>query len=880
MRVTRLRCDYMIDPVGFDFSRPTLGWVMEDDDARFNRRQSAYRLQVAHDEAFDYLLYDSQKTLSNQNVGLRLEAPLAGMTRYFWRVMIWDEANTPSTWSRTAFFETARCDAPWTAQWIAPDLGNNDIHPMLRKGFALAGEVRSARIYACGVGLYELFLNGRRVGDERMTPGYTAYDKWLPYQTYDVTDMVRSGDNALGAYLGRGWYRGRLGWNGVRSLYDVYGDAFALLCELVIEYRDGTREIIGTDGSWKAAESPLLLTDIYDGETYDARREVPGWNLPGYDDAAWHGVKPCGIGTDRVLARKSPPVRIMQERKPQAIFYAPNGDLLVDFGQNMTGWVQLKVRAPRGTELTFTHAEALDKDGNFYNANMRTAQVTQRYITRGEGEETYAPHFTFFGFRYIKITGWPGMPTYDQLTAQVVHTDMEQTGRFSCSHADVNRLFENTVWGQRSNFLDVPTDCPQRDERMGWTGDAQVFAATASMHMQTDAFYRKYLYDLACEQADVGYVPVVVPNVLRFSSDWGAPTAGWGDAATIIPWVLYVQYGDVAALEQQYPSMKAWVEYITSCDTEKRDLYYGPNHIGDWLAQDTGNPDKCIGATPTDFIASAYYAYSATLVSKAAAVLGKHDDAQGYAALAERIKKALEREYITPSGRIVSETQTAQAVALFMDLPEPRFRGRAADMLHEKVRSNDYLLTTGFIGTPYLCLALSQNGYNDTAYRLLLSNAFPSWLYTVGKGATTMWERWNSIKPDGSMGAVEMNSFNHYAYGAIAEWMYRVVAGINADESQPGYRHAILRPQPNAQLAHAEAELMTVSGRYASSWRLEGTRLCLTITIPCNAGATIVLPSAQNAAITENGAPLADALPFERGSGTYVYEYDMAQDPA
>ena len=869
MRPIHLQCDYMTNPIGFDFDRPTMSWKFLGEGG--GTRQTAYQLQIFADASMKKLLFDTSKILCETSIGVRLDAPLSPMTRYHWRVAVWDERGEQSAWSEAAWFETGRYGTPWMATWISANFPDNDTHPVLRKGFSLRGEVVSARAYVCGLGLYELFINGARVGDEQLTPYCNAYDKWLQYQTFDITGALTQGENAVGAYLGNGWYKGRLGWGMQRDRRNVYGDQFALLCQIDVHYADGTQEVILTDSSWKSARSPFMFTDIYDGETYDARLEMPGWDAPGYDDTGWKDVLPANVGFDRLTARLSPPVRVIEEIPAKAILTTPQGDTVVDFGQNMTGWVKLHMNVPAGTDIMLTHGEVLDRDGNFYNENMRSALVQMRYIAKGNATESYAPHFTFFGFRYVKVSGWPGAPNLSNFTAQVVHTDMERIGEFSCSDERVNRLYLNTVWGQKSNFLDVPTDCPQRDERMGWTGDAQVFCATASMHMQTAAFFRKFLFDLEQEQNEFGFVPVVVPYVLRGMNEWDSTSAAWGDAGTIIPWTMYEQYGDTALLEKQYGSMKAWVEYIRSCDTEKRDLSYGPHHLGDWLAQDTNKPDGVFGATPTDLIASAYYAWSADLVSKAAAVLGYEDDAREYSHLSRRIKDAILDEFVTRNGRVVSETQTAQVVALHMNLLPDAFVAKAADKLAERVKYENYHLTTGFVGTPYLCRVLSANGYNEYAYRLLLSEGFPSWLYTVDKGATTMWERWNSIKEDGSMGAVNMNSFNHYAYGSIAEWMYRVAAGINP--AKPGYHHALLAPQPHALLGHAKASIDTISGVFSSGWTLDGDSITIEMSVPLNATATIVLPDAQGVTVAENGQEFAYLAPIERGPGTYRFVY-------
>ena len=868
MKIVNLTCDYMTNPIGFDFDNPSFGWMTESQ--AVNGAQSAYRIQVAGDADFSGIVADTGRVESDLSAGIRIGVRLRPRARYFWRVRIWDDAGRESGWSDAAWFETAKYAEPWTARWIGWDRE----FPQLRKGFAIDKPVRSARAYACGVGLYAMTLNGARVSDEYLAPGFTAYDSWLQYQTYDVTDLLRRGENVVGCQLGNGYYKGRVNWPEIRERFgdrrNIFGDRLAFICELHILYEDGTEETVVTDESWKASASPWLRAEIYDGEVFDARRIVDGWCTADCDDSGWDGA--CRVDIDMALlqARRSVPVKLHERLKPVAVLNTPAGETVLDFGQNMAGLLAFETDAPEGTELLFQFGEALDRDGNFYRDNMRTALAEIRYICDGKAR-FYRPGFTFFGFRYVRVTGWPGEPDPRAFTAEAIYSDMRPTGRFECSDARVNRLFENGVWGQKSNFVDLPTDCPQRDERMGWTGDAQVFCRTASMNMNTAAFFRKYLYDLAVEQAKDGYVPVTVPNYLRKTGIWQLPVTGWGDAATIIPWTMYVYYGDVAVLEAQYPSMKAWVDYMTKCDTLGVDRYYG-FHLGDWLAQDTKDPDNLQGLTPTDLIATAFYALSADIVARAAGVLDKPQDRAYYADLAGRVRAAFRGEYVSRNGRVVSETQTAQAIALFFDLLLPEQKPVAAEHLAERLRIDHVQLTTGFLGTPYLCPALSENGLNEYAYALLLQNKCPSWLYEVEMGATTLWERWNSVRPDGTFGPVGMNSLNHYAFGAICEWLYRWVAGINPVERAPGFKHSLLRPLPNSQLRSASASLETPYGTLRSGWKLTQTGIELEFEIPFNATAEIVLPDADGVEVLENGEKLPEG-PIVRGSGVWRYRY-------
>ncbi len=863
MQIKRLRCDYMDNPVGFDFDRPTLGWTVEAEGT--NKRQSAYQLQVVACDDPESLL-DTGKVLSDQSNGVRLEMRLEPRTLYCWRVRVWDEGDLPSEYSAFGHFETGRYDEPWGASWI----GGEKEFPQFRRGFAVEKPVKQARIYASGVGLYCLFLNGRQVGDEVLTPNFNAYDQWLQYQTYDVTEMLQDGNNAIGAWLGNGYYKGRVNWPSIGERRNIYGNKLAVIAELIVQYEDGTEMRLGTDESWKVAKSPFVRAEVYDGEVFDAQAYREDWCQPDFNDSAWEHAVQAPIDMDLLTARRSVPVKVMERLTPKCVIQTPAGETVLDFGQNFAGWVRFSTKAPAGTKIHMQFGEVLDKDGNFYRDNMRTALAEMIYIADGK-PASYAPYFTFFGFRYVRVIGWPGPIDPADFTGEVVYSQMDQTGWFECSDSKVNRLFLNALWGQRSNFVDVPTDCPQRDERMGWTGDAQVFCATACMNMECDAFYRKYLFDLAVEQKKVGYVPVVIPNILLGSGFWTMPTTGWGDAATIMPWTLYEYFGDIAVIEAQYDSMKAWVDYMREQDTKGVDRYYG-FHLGDWLAQDTKDPDNLFGATPTDLIATAYYAHSAELVAKAAELLGKRKDAAFYGDLAERVRKAFRDEYVSPNGRIIAETQTAQLIALRMNMVLPEQRATVIEHLAERVRLDHVQLTTGFLGTPYLCPVLSENGLNEYAYALLLSTKCPGWLYAVEKGATTIWERWNSVKEDGSFGPVSMNSLNHYAFGSIAEWMYRYAAGISPCEEAPGFKRIKLAPCPNDMLANVKAKIRTQYGDVRSEWEIREGQLFLEFEVPFNTVAEIRLPDAEGVSVLENGMPVQAAV-LERGSGIWRYAY-------
>jgi len=897
--VEGLRTEYAVNPVGIDARTPRLSWRLHA--TRRGTTQGSYEIQVALDSgAMNRPLWTSGRVASPASI-LRPYGgpPLHSSTRYYWRVRAWDDAGRASPWSSIAFFETALLDsAEWRARWITPDLPEDTTKsnpsPMLRRQFrlgpsaigpreiTLAGSPRiaSARLYVTSLGLNEVEVNGRRVGDAYLRPGWTAYGSRLQYDTYDVTALVRSGVNVIGATLGDGWFRGRLGWDGKRNLY---GNSLALRAQLVVRYSDGTSQTIGTDSTWKASTGPILLSDIYDGETYDARLEKTGWSSPSYDDASWRGVRTMDGVKMALVAPVGPPVRRMREITPVKVIRTPAGETVVDFGQNMVGWVRLSARGPAGTVIRMRHAESLDKAGNFYVTNLRGARQTVTYTMKGGGVETFEPHFTFQGFRYVAVEGYPGTPDSTSLTGIVAYSDMAPTGTFESSNALVNRLQQNIVWGQRGNFVDVPTDCPQRDERLGWTGDAQVFAPTAAFNMDVSGFFAKWLGDVAADQLPNGAVPFVVPNVLAKMGPGAAGSTGWADVATIAPWTMFRAYGDTSFLVRQYPSMRAWVEYGRAQAGETY-IWSKGFHFGDWLAFATTDPDYPGATTEKDLIATAYLAHSADIVSRAAEVLGKREDAAKYRALFENVRAAFQHEFLTQSGRITSSTQTAYVMALDFDLVPDSLRAKAAGHLADDVKRMGHL-TTGFLGTPALTRMLSDNGYLKEAYGLLLREEYPSWLYEVKQGATTVWERWDGLRPDSSFQDAGMNSLNHYAYGAVGDWLYRTVAGLNDDPAEPGYRHVIVRPRPGPGFNFAKATLMTPYGVASSGWRIENGRLTVTVRVPPNAHATVVLPGARLESVREGTTAVqtaggvrsarqqGDDVTVEMGSGDYEFMY-------
>ena len=697
------------------------------------------------------------------------------------------------------------------ADWIKTPVDFGEIAPVFRRTFQVTGNVVSARLCISAIGLYEATLGGRRIGDFILAPGWTDYRHRVQVQEYDVTDMLE-GENTLEIMLGRGW-SGVFTWYRHQT-YPCYPSQ-AVICALEMSFDDGTKEVILSNESFEVAKSGVLFSDIYDGEIYDARTFVQEW-MPA-------AVAP--YPKDILIAQQGEVVREIQEVKPVKLIKTIINDKIIDFGQNLTGYVKVRSSLTSGSVIEMRHAEVLREKGTLqlYTDNLRGAMQRVTYITSGEDRE-YKPHFTFQGFRYVQLDKWAGPVNLDDFTAVVVHSDMQRTGYFECSNEKVNKLFENIIWSQKGNFLDVPTDCPQRDERCGWTGDAQVFVRAASYNFDVRRFFEKWLADLASEQFEDGGVPAIIPNPIE---EIYANSAAWGDAAVICPWQIYLTYGDMDILKAQFESMKKWVDYVKG-EADDNLLWTDGIHFGDWLALDNGE-GVLDGATPREFIATAFFAYSTGLLIKAGRLLGR--DMDSYEALHGGIVSAIRETYMR-DGRLTIATQTAHALALYFDLCGESRLAVAKD-LADMVADNGNRLTTGFVGTPYLLHALSQNGYAETAYSLLLQENFPSWLFSVNRGATTVWEHWDGIREDGGFwsGGL-MNSFNHYAYGAVADWMYGVVCGINTDEDAPGFEHAILRPIPDGRLEYASASIDTRLGRLSSKWHREGDRIVYEFEVP------------------------------------------------
>ncbi len=852
--IASVRFEHHRQAFGIGEDRPRLSWIVATTTPAW--RQMAYEIEAYGADGQFRGRTGTVESDQSALVAWPFDA-LKSRERLSVRVRVRGSDGLVSPWSAPATVEAGLLAAhDWSARFVTPvwdeDTTRPQAAPMMRREFNVRHGVVAARLYLTALGVYEAALNGAIIGDHVLAPGWTSYHHRLRYQTFDVTGLLREGANVIGATLGDGWYRGRLGFGSGRR--NVYGEGLALLAQLEIVYADGTTDRIVTDEAWRAATGPILASDLYDGETYDARLERNGWSTPGYDDGDWSGVRLLDYDLATLIAPCGPPVRRIEEVAPVAISTSPSGRTIVDFGQNLVGRVRLTVSGPAGQTITLRHAEVLEHN-ELGTRPLRHAAATDRYTLRGGGIETWEPRFTFHGFRYAEVTGWPGELARDDLVAVVIHSDMERTGWFTCSDPLVSRLHENVVWSMRGNFLDIPTDCPQRDERLGWTGDIQVFSPAASFLYDCAGLLRSWLADLAAEQHEAGgVVPVVVPNVL------GPPfaAAAWGDAATVVPWVLYQRFGDAAILAAQFESMRGWVDAVERLAGESR-LWDQGFQFGDWL--DPAAPPERPGdaRTSPQIIATAYFARSAELTGYAAGVLGRAAEEAHYLLLAREIRDAFAREYVTPAGRIMSDATTAYALALeFALLPDAEQRRHAAERLADLVRANGYHISTGFVGTPLICDALCNAGYYRAAYRLLLQRENPSWLYPVTMGATTIWERWDSMLPDGSINPGEMTSFNHYALGAVADWLHRTVGGLAP--ALPGYRRIEVRPRPGGGLTHASVRHLTPYGPVECAWTLANGTFQMTVIIPPNTSALVILPG-------------NDAEPIEVGSGIYRWSY-------
>ena len=811
MKIDRIKISGVApDVLGFAFAPLSVSWRVVDPEAE---AVTETLIELSRDPSFLTVDYAKRGKLSA--AGEPLDCAVLPRTRYYLRLTVTTDDETTAVGTPVSF-ETGKRNEPYGGAWIAPAEGD-DCHPVFLRRFRITKPVSRARAYLFAAGVYEVRLDGVKCGDEYLAPYFNDYRFALQVSTYALD--LTPGAHTLAVAVGRGWYRGRFGLDGGRE--NTWGDRSALIGEVHIDYTDGSREVLLTDGAWVYAPDDTTLSGIYDGEDVDRTRFSEGRPEKPVECLSDGGNLMRGHLTDRF----SPPLRVVETFPVREVISTPRGETVLDFGQNFAGFVRFRCRAPRGTKVTLDFGEVL-QDGCFYNDNYRTARARFTFVAGGD-EEWVEPRFTYCGFRYVRVTGQENPEPADFLGC-ALSSEMDDTLDFKTGHRGINRLLENVRWGMRSNFVDMPTDCPQRDERLGWTGDAQVFVRTASLNFDVERFFKKWLHDLAADQGRDGCVPHVIPNIF---DDMGGSSA-WSDAAVICPWEIYRTYGDKAVLEEQFDSMKAWIDWMRERSENGRRS--GGSHFGDWLGLDS--PEGSYkGATSEDLIATAYYKYSTELFIKAAHALGR--DVAEYENIPAEAAKAFRREYME-NGRVKNATQTACVLALYFDITDDR--AATAGQLNELIERAGHL-ETGFVGTPYLLHALSENGYKKTAYDLLLRREYPSWLYPISKGATTVWEHWDGIKPDGTMWSADMNSFNHYAYGAVADWMYGAAAGINADPERPGFEHIIFRPVTDERLNFVRASIDTRRGTVKSEWRRENGGIRYIFTVPEGSTASVII---------------------------------------
>ena len=875
MQIVDLRCEYATNPLGIDARKPRFSWKLSSE--RRGAWQIAYQILVT---LGGRLAWDSGRVGSDQSIHVPYGGPaLESKQRLEWKVRVWDENDEATAYSETVWWEMGLLESnDWAASWIGSPIAGGARTtapcPYLRKEFLLDEPILQARLYVSALGLFECWINGKRVGEDVFTPGWTNYRKRVQYLTYDVTQALKAGGNAIGAVLGDGWYCGHVAQLDRQN----YGDRPRLLAQLEVAYANGRRAVVVSDASWLTKSGPILESDMIMGESYDARQEMPGWDQTGFDSSGWLPVVVFADPGVDLVAKLNPPVRRHEEvapvGEPSEVKLWPASDWIFDLGQNMVGRIRLKVSGSAGKTIRMRFAEVLSPDGTLYTPSLRSARATDYYTLRGDGEEIYEACFTYHGFRYVELSGLLEKPGQDTVTGIVLHSDTPLNGEFECSDPAINQLQHNIIWSQKGNFVEVPTDCPQRDERLGWTGDAQVFIPTAAYNMDVAAFFTKWQQDLADSQSEIGEFPPVIPAVQPFGlTNDGGPA--WADAGVICPWIVYQVYGDRELLAQHYDSLKRFVEYLheTSIGLIRvhpqalRNGIFGG--FGDWLSTNA--------VTPRDLIGTAYFAYCAGLLAQIAGVIGNAEDQSSYEALALKVKEAFIKRYITQDGLVAGLTQTGYGLALAFDLMPEHLRAIAVDELVDDIEKREWHLSTGFVGTPLILKALTAAGRLDVAYKLLMQKTWPSWLYPVSTGATTIWERWDGWTDDKGFQTPEMNSFNHYAYGAVGEWLYTTLAGINIDPRYPGYKQFVLRPRPGGGITSAKGVYQSVYGEIISDWTLHEGVFSWRVTVPPNTRATAWVCNAKDKGVLESGKKIDQVegitfLRFEDGAAVLQVE--------
>ncbi|MBI1185154.1 Bacterial alpha-L-rhamnosidase [bacterium] len=875
LNISHLRVEHLENPIGIDFENPRFSWVLESKEMAVV--QEAYELEIFENGE---RIWHSGKKKSDNCYLVETDFKPQPKTRYQWQVRVWDNHKNTAQSAKT-YFETGLMQLPFEAKWIAAPWDENprDQNPVwcLRKEFTVTDKAEFARVYATAYGMYEIFINGIRLGNRELAPGWSSYGKRLKYQTYEVDEMLNIGQNVLSVRLAQGWYQGRIGYRGKN---DENKNHMALLLQLEINNNDGSISKTTTDESWRIGTGGLRVASIYDGEVFDDRYESEGWNTARFDDSRWEQAKVLDLGYANLVADDEPPVTVIGSMNTVSQIVLDNNEVVYDFGQNLVGRVQLELNIAKPAEIVIEHAEILDENGEFYTDNLRSAKAAVVLRLSKKGQIQYTPSFTYMGFRYVRISGI-APSEIKAVHAQILSSQLERIGVFSCSDKMINRLYSNITWSQLGNFIDVPTDCPQRDERLGWTGDAQVFSTTAAYNMNVAAFFREWLANLAADQYADGAVPWVVPDVFQSER---FPATGWADAATIIPWNMYAFYNDKRMLSESYPAMKKWVDFMLNNSHDN--LWFGTTHFGDWLSY---NPDDDregkAAVTEKELLAQMFFMHSLDIMVKSASALQNAKDEEMYAAKFMQAQKAFLDEFVTPNGRLVSGTQTAYTLALAFDLLPENLRQQAADRLATNVRSYNHI-STGFLGTPHISAVLSRYGYSNLAYMLLTRTEYPSWLYPVKMGATTIWERWDGVKTDSTLQNPTMNSFNHYAYGAIGSWLMGNVAGIkpmkHAEASEAGFKHFVIAPEINEALSFVNASYYSSYGLIATKWMQNGGRLTLSFIIPCNTKADVVFPENYNFfALKQYENEVESMVNFTNppkgsltlGSGTYLIEF-------
>jgi alpha-L-rhamnosidase len=902
LHVAQLRCEYLVAPLGLDERAPRLSWAIEAH--RRGARQAAYHVRVASTAkklaAKENDLWDSGRIESSQTAHVVYAGqPLHSREVCHWCVEVWDEAghaahSAPAHWTMGLLEPEA-----WSARWIAadPEIYKHDqeaIAPALtepgtpalfHKEFDVPGQVRRATLYASARGLFRLRLRGRRVSEDIFAPEWTDYDKRIHYRTYDVTGLVGRGRNVIAAMLGDGWWSGYVGWQETRGRYGSLENS--LLIQLEVELAHGERLTIGTDNTWRCNTGPIISSDFMMGEIYDARRERTGWDRTDFIGRGWLPAREVAAPAVPLVAQRSEPVRVVETIVPVSMKEIRPDVYIYDLGQNITGWVRLRFNsATPGTRVQLRHGERLNPDGTLYTENLRRAKATDVYICKGGGEEDWEPRFTFHGFQYIELTGLTAAPAKNAVTGCVVHSAMPPAGRFECSHAGVNRLWLNGLWSQRDNFLTVPTDCPQRDERLGWMGDAQVFLRTASYNMDVAAFFTKWMIDVEDAQTADGIFPDTAPRLREGENFVGlgnlGGSAGWADAGVIIPYTIWRVYGDRRILERHYQAMVKWVDWIAAHNPDGLRVNQLANNYGDWLCIPS---DTSFGthSPMKNLLATAYWADDCTKLARIARELGHEDDAKRFQKMFEHVRAAFQKEWLGPNGRITTDTQTGYLLALAFNLLPENLRAAAAEHLVENIQALDWHLSTGFIGISHLNPQLTLAGHAAVAYRLLLRDDYPSWLYPVKHGATTIWERWNGWTEKDGFFNPQMNSFNHYSLGSVGEWLFRHVAGIELDPEVPGFQRFVLRPFIGEGLDFARASYRTMHGEIVSDWKRAGNKLTWSVGIPANTDARVHVPSEPGTEVTEGGMAVEKAVGIhvvgregnflicEAGAGNYEF---------